>query len=583
MASTYSNPIRSFVKTVRPVYAIFEGGGARGITHVGALKALENEGFALVGAAGASAGAIIAALVAVGYTADELFDGTRDILGDLGLAPVDLIGRGNWSKLVQFRRSVKCLAWSVVITIIATLLVIYAQSTAIAFISKCILGLAIACGFFLLVSLFWIPWQIWHHNGLFTTTKLRETLNTLLREKLKLHYREMGRAEEDVPDLIRFAHLDPTKVSGCCRLKIVVTDSISGQMVLFDHNTESVVVAEAVAASAAIPFVFAPPAVSELDSGRKWRLVDGGLVSNLPAWAFRTEKRALEREQGGPPIPIFAFTLAAHKAAQEGEVGLIGAFSRFREIWAFLKDVVMTGIFGSQAVVQDFIDELAVFSLPSPLSTLSLDCTREEAVAAYKSGLETAGQALSMRRRTEALTQAILEAVLADVAAEIGQRRASAGVTFPNLRLSIVDPLDARQSAFRVTASANMDADSDDRLELDLRNDLAPRCYFSRVPVFGNVKGRNAQALWMTKYERALVHPGIHSVICVPVFGETINEGTLRPAAQRVLCVDSSDLLELEFNDPMFMQLLVGLSESASPSLIAAQVKGTVHEQQHYV
>jgi NTE family protein len=53
---------------------VFEGGGVKGIGLAGAFAALTAEGFAAKRVAGTSAGAIAAALVAVGYTADELHD-----------------------------------------------------------------------------------------------------------------------------------------------------------------------------------------------------------------------------------------------------------------------------------------------------------------------------------------------------------------------------------------------------------------------------------------------------------------------------------------------------------------------------
>ncbi len=58
------------VKTV--FNGVFEGGGVKGIALIGALKRLEEEGVQLGRVAGTSAGAIIASLVAAGYTADEL-------------------------------------------------------------------------------------------------------------------------------------------------------------------------------------------------------------------------------------------------------------------------------------------------------------------------------------------------------------------------------------------------------------------------------------------------------------------------------------------------------------------------------
>lgn len=52
--------------------AIFEGGGVRGISFVGAICCLEDKGYELQRLAGTSAGAIMAALLAVGYTGKEL-------------------------------------------------------------------------------------------------------------------------------------------------------------------------------------------------------------------------------------------------------------------------------------------------------------------------------------------------------------------------------------------------------------------------------------------------------------------------------------------------------------------------------
>jgi NTE family protein len=59
--------------------AVFEGGGIRGIGHVGAACIFEQEGYEFVNLAGSSAGAIVAALLAVGYTCDEINDEMRDL------------------------------------------------------------------------------------------------------------------------------------------------------------------------------------------------------------------------------------------------------------------------------------------------------------------------------------------------------------------------------------------------------------------------------------------------------------------------------------------------------------------------
>jgi len=59
--------------------AVLQGGGVRGIGHVGALLVAEQQGYQWVNIAGTSAGAIVASMLAVGYKATELYDIMKDI------------------------------------------------------------------------------------------------------------------------------------------------------------------------------------------------------------------------------------------------------------------------------------------------------------------------------------------------------------------------------------------------------------------------------------------------------------------------------------------------------------------------
>lgn len=52
--------------------AVFEGGGVKGIAFAGAIAEIEKAGYKFENIAGTSAGAIVAALLAVGYTAEEI-------------------------------------------------------------------------------------------------------------------------------------------------------------------------------------------------------------------------------------------------------------------------------------------------------------------------------------------------------------------------------------------------------------------------------------------------------------------------------------------------------------------------------
>ncbi len=555
----------------RTAYAIFEGGGAKGITHLGALKALEKENLALVGVAGSSAGAIIAALTAVGYSADDLFaeDGALDVLSrqKVPQSPLDLLGREDWTRFRKLKRSLRASLILLVLAILAIIAALLMWSrwslVAVAFAGVFILWAIVRSG-----PLRWAARRIIGHRGLFSTLPMRDKLNELLRQKLKQHYSDLGKPTRNLPKLICFKHIDPAEVKRCCRLKIVVSDARSGQMMMFDHNDGNVVVADAVAASASIPFAFEPPKVRGTAFDPEPEFVDGGLVSNLPAWSFRTEKKALEREQGGPPIPIFAFTLAANAHGESPE----GRESRLRRLRRFAIEVIQTGIFGSQAIVQGFVSDLVVIDLPSPLNTLSFDCTREEALAAYRAGRDEAGLQLARRRQVAEVTERAVSAILDLANEETRKRRENEGKAVPRLRAALIDPVDeraddSRATALRVIASANMDDDADDRLELDIRNQIAPRAFAERAPLYAEMSGRTARDLWMTKYEHALVRTDVVSVICVPVYARaTTRPGETSP--QRILCIDSSDSLQAEFEDPTFMAMLTDASATVSRTLI---------------
>lgn len=73
MATVAPQQMAEKKRTTMYANAVFQGGGVRGIAHIGALKVAEELGYRWQHVAGSSAGAIVAALVAAGYTADEIY------------------------------------------------------------------------------------------------------------------------------------------------------------------------------------------------------------------------------------------------------------------------------------------------------------------------------------------------------------------------------------------------------------------------------------------------------------------------------------------------------------------------------
>jgi NTE family protein len=59
---------------MKKIALVLSGGGARGISHIGAIKALEERGLKPDIISGTSAGAFVGALIAYGYSADQIFE-----------------------------------------------------------------------------------------------------------------------------------------------------------------------------------------------------------------------------------------------------------------------------------------------------------------------------------------------------------------------------------------------------------------------------------------------------------------------------------------------------------------------------
>ncbi|OXE36120.1 MAG: hypothetical protein CGW95_09645 [Phenylobacterium zucineum] len=110
------------------VYVALSGGGAKGIMHIGALKALEDQKAQFKGLSGTSIGSVIAALKAAGYTADEIANpNTNESLMEkiAGIEPgvrrpTDFFGWGRWPLIWSLRFAIRNLGF-VILAVIALL------------------------------------------------------------------------------------------------------------------------------------------------------------------------------------------------------------------------------------------------------------------------------------------------------------------------------------------------------------------------------------------------------------------------------------------------------------------------------
>src|SRR3712207_280734 len=172
-------------RTVDRVFVAFEGGGAKGLVHIGALKALEEYGANITGLAGTSAGAIVAALRATGMHADDMADPVRGttllpLLGPKFRTATDLFGRGGWARIAALRSAAVAFSgrrWMVSVSLL--LLALLGSVFVADDYGKWAVTLAVAV--WIIVALVGGHWLL---SGLSSVNIFRDALQKLLQERL---------------------------------------------------------------------------------------------------------------------------------------------------------------------------------------------------------------------------------------------------------------------------------------------------------------------------------------------------------------------------------------------------------------
>ncbi len=290
----------------RKIYVVFQGGGARGAVHAGALKALELAKFPpedaskpaiepqIVGVAGTSAGSIIASLVSAGYVADQILDingGTgRHILQGLqSFSSGSLTGlftSEGWARISRIKWATKkyrslrwlamCVLFSMALVPPVAVMLFYMEFKAI--------GFWLLLSFIAVTIIFEIIVILKVRNvfseGLAPLNKVREVIDEVLANSPLGEHLPVKRD-------ITFEHLEK---AGGKPLRIVATNLSKKKLQLFSVDvTPHVPIADAICASICLPFIFKPYEV-KMPDGDVDRFADGGVLSNLPLWAFDDER-----------------------------------------------------------------------------------------------------------------------------------------------------------------------------------------------------------------------------------------------------------------------------------------------------
>ena len=205
--------------------AVFEGGGVKGIGFVGAIAVAEKRGITWQNVAGTSAGAIVATLLAAGYTADEM----REILSSLDYN--NFKDQGTIDKIP-------------------------------------LVGPAASLVF---------------EKGLYEGNFFQKWIGDLLRAKNITTFGDLlieGEKEDRYRFKLRVIASDISEGN-----ILVLPQDIAD----YGIRPEDLNVAFAVRMSMSIPFFYEPVKLRNSKTGQISYIVDGGILSNFPVWLFDSE------------------------------------------------------------------------------------------------------------------------------------------------------------------------------------------------------------------------------------------------------------------------------------------------------
>lgn len=432
------------------MFVAFAGGGAKGLIHLGVLRALEARHVEFKGLGGTSAGAIVAVLKAAGLTADELLDPKtgRSLVQQLSeidpgiRTPRDFFGRWGWRKVLLFRELIPFLPMFCLCTAgLCVLLVFFAGWLAAEsyYVIAGIILIALMIGAFFTVRLFFA--------GLARTTTLSLAIGTLLQRRLFPN--EPG----------RIVVMEDFGRDGRPTLKIVSANLSRGRLQLFSpERTPKVPVSAAIAASISLPVIFEPLFVDgDLH-------MDGGIVSNLPAWSF-DEERELDPD---------AITLAIEiQTATERRL-----LSKFNWFAAF----VQTGLFGSSELNLRAAGRAERLVLSTRLSLLEFDLTAAQAIQEVEDAERAALVSLDkwLFRRPETYrnacktTKALVDDVLETVLDQAN----------PRVRVAIAIPDKGFFKSLRLRYSTGYDSYHDEGLLVPIDGTIAGHAWLSGDTLF---------------------------------------------------------------------------------------------------
>ena len=350
-------------------------------------------------------------------------------------------------------------------------------------------------------------------------------------------------------------------------LKVIAADLVEEKLVLFpEHGSDSVV--DAVVASATFPLFFRPSVLGDRV------LIDGGILSNRPAWVFDDERQALTES-----IPTIAFLLVA-KPLESGAVRPSLAPS---SVYSYLVKMFRTAAFGNQRLETRAVDDYLPIPLATDVQTLDLEdgFRRADELIAQGEADATACFVSQIGPREPSLMLQVLQALSIDL---YEQMRSLDAQPDGDVQCAVV--MKTASELARVSYASYQPA-ADYGVKIRIDSPGPARCFDLKEPVLTIVdeipKARRESPFF--KYEHALRNPDLKTLYSIPVFQDasawSLGDVLSRPTPIAVLTIGTIGQLENYFALPEVEDLLAtyaqvlafGLAPQATSSWIAADIE----------
>jgi NTE family protein len=318
-------------------------------------------------------------------------------------------------------------------------------------------------------------------------------------------------------------------------LRIVSADLRTSDIVVHSKkDSPNLSVAAAVAASISIPIVFEPKKIGQ------GMHVDGGVLSNFPAWLF-------VQDTAEQPIPVLGFELVDSQDTLPADP----------DLFSYLQGLLATAVAGKKGIERRGIQNIHSVSIPVSTGTFDFDPSIEVRQQTYAEGLTAAREFFP--RELKLVTQEQMAPFLYEV-----HRTVIEHIGRPvHLRINVMDQNSLGHLSIRY--HFNMDFDSDDRMDLPLDAGGAGHCYTAKKPRLVDLDRakREFSSFKMTKYQQALVRSSLRSLLSVPLFMPGwAGDDSQRPVIG-VLNFDSDDLSvdELEKLSDLAIDMAANISQ----------------------